>query len=307
MKIFVISPNIKTLFSSEQIKQLESAGELVLHSEMTTYEEVPGLFEGTEDRILAIDPDFSDWIVPNEVIEKIPNLKAIVLQTTSFSWLDVDFASSKNIPVVNLRGFSSIAVAEWATMMILALARRLPIIIKDRWKQDYARHQGIELRGKTAGVIGIGNIGTAVAENCIGLGMNVQYWSKNTTDNRFKQVELAELMKSSDVVIPCVAQNIDTKGMITDDMIVSMKRSALFVSDIHSVYNHELLLERVKNGELFGYAFEDSKVKIEDFEGNVWAGPELAWCTQDSLRKNAEQWVEAIIKASKGELPTKVN
>lgn len=307
MKIFIISPNVSTLFTDTQIETLKQAGETVFHSEITPYDAIPGLFEGTEERIIAADPDFSDWKLPNEVIERIPNLKAIVLQTTSFSWLDVDFAKSKGIPVINLRGFSSIAVAEWATMMMLAVARRLPVIIKDGWKQDYANHKGIELRGKTAGVIGLGNIGTAVAENCQGLGMNVQYWSKNTQDERFTQVDLETLMKTSDVVIPCVAQNAETQGMITDEMLKSMKKTAMFVSDIHSVYNHDLLLEMVKEGDLFGYAFEDGKAKMEDFAGNVWAGPELAWCTEDSMRKNVEQWVAGIVAASKGDYTNQVN
>lgn len=307
MKLFIISPNIETFFSQDQIESLKKAGDTIFHKKITTYDEVPGLFEGSEDRILAIDPDFSDWKVPNEVIEKIPNLKAIVLQTTSFSWLGVDFAKSKNIPVVNLRGFSSIAVSEWATMMMFTLARRLPLVIKDDWKQDYTKHQGIELRGKTAGIVGLGNIGTAIAENCQGLGMNVQYWSKNSKDNRFKSVELDELIKTSDIILPVVAQNSETEGLITDEMLKSMKKSAIFVSVIHNVYNHELLLQMTKEGDLYGYGFEDPKVRIADFEGNVWAGPELAWCTEDSMRKNAEQWVEAIINASKGEFPTKVN
>lgn len=46
---------------------------------------------------------------------------------------------------------------------------------------------------------------------------------------------------------------------------------------------------------------------MTDFEGNVWAGPELAWCTEDSMRKNAEQWVKAIIEASKDNYPTRIN
>lgn len=307
MKIFIISPNIDTFFSPEQINTLKNAGEIVFHKTITPYEQVPGLFEGTEDRILAIDPDFSDWKVPNEVIEKIPHLKAIVLQTTSFSWIDVDFAKSKDIPVVNLRGFSSIAVAEWATMLVLALARKLPIVIKDNWEQDYTKHKGIELRGKTAGVIGLGNIGTAIAENCKGLGMNVQYWSKESRDDRFNYVELETLMKTSDVILPVVAQNKQTQGMITDEMLKSMKKSAIFVSVIHNVYNHELLLEMAKNGDIHGYGFEDPKVRIAGFEGNVWAGPELAWCTEDSMRKNTIQWIEAIVNAAKGAYPTRVN
>lgn len=307
MKTFIVSPNIDTFFTSEQITSLQNAGDVIFHKEITSYDAIPGLFEGSEERILAIDPDFSDWKLPNEVIEKIPNLKAIVLQTTSFSWVDVDFAKSKGIPVMNLRGFSSVAVGEWATMLMLNLARKLPVVIKDGWKQDYIDHKGIELRGKKAGIIGLGNIGTVVAENCQGLGMKVQYWSKSSRDDRFQYVELDELMKSSDVILPVVAQNSETQGMLTDVMLKSMKKSAIFVSVIHSVYNHDLLLEMVKNGELYGYGFEDPKVQMTDFVGNVWAGPELGWCTEDSFRKNAIQWVEAILYAMKGELPTRVN
>jgi phosphoglycerate dehydrogenase-like enzyme len=187
MKIFLLSPNYNTLFTKDEKQRLEKAGGLTVQTELMPFDSVEGLMTGDGERILAIDPDFCDWQVPNEVIEKIPNLKAIVLQTTSFSWIDVDFAKSKGIPVVNLRGFSSIAVAEWATMMMFNLARKIPLVIKDKWQQDYVKHQGIELRGKTVGVIGLGNIGTAVAENCAGLGMKVQYWSKSSNDERFSQ------------------------------------------------------------------------------------------------------------------------
>jgi len=120
-----------------------------------------------EEKIICLDPDFCDWTVPNSVFDSL-NLKAVILQTTSFSWIDIDYAKSKDIPVVNLRGFSSIAVAEWVTMMVLNIARKLPIVIKDDWKQDYTKHQGIELRGKTAGIVGMGRIGAAIAENMAG-------------------------------------------------------------------------------------------------------------------------------------------
>lgn len=303
----MLSPNAKTLFSKQQIDKLSSLGTFVLESDIKSFDQVGGLMTGDEDRILAIDPDFCDWKVSNEVIEKIPNLKAIVLQTTSFSWLNVAYAKSKGIPVVNLRGFSSIAVAEWATMITMALARKLPIVVQDNWVQDYGKHQGIELRGKTAGVIGLGRIGTAIAENMQGLGMKVQYYSKNSTDDRFEQVELSQLMQTSDVILPAVAQNDDTKRMITDEMLANMKKSAIFVSIVHHVYNHDLLLELAKNGKIFGYGFETSKPEFGKYPGNVWAGPELAWCTEDSMRKNAEQWLEGIVQAVNGNYKNQVN
>jgi len=307
MKVFILSPNTETLFTNEQVKKLKSSGDVVFQKKVVPFEQVKALFSGTEDRILAIDPDFCDWKVPNKVIDKIPSLKAVVLQTTSFSWVDADYIGKKGIPVVNLRGFSSIAVAEWATMMAVNLARKIPLVVQDGWKQDYIKHQGIELRGKIAGIVGLGNIGTAIAENCQGLGMKAQYWSKNSSDKRFKKVSLENLIKTSDVILPAVAQNEETKGLITDKMLRGMKKSAIFVSIVHHVYNHDLLLKMAKEGKIYGYGFESNKPEFGKYKGNIWAGPELAWCTEDSMRKNAEQWIEAIIRASKGKYPTKVN
>jgi len=259
-----------------------------------------------EEKIICLDPDFCDWTVPNSVFDSL-NLKAVILQTTSFSWIDIDYAKSKDIPVVNLRGFSSIAVAEWVTMMVLNIARKLPIVIKDDWKQDYTKHQGIELRGKTAGIVGMGRIGAAIAENMAGLGMKVQYWSPSSQNPKFDKVSLEKLMETSDVILPAVAKNKQTEGVITDKMILSMKSTAIFVSIVHEVYNHELLLKLESENKIYGYGFESSKSEMSAHNGNVWAGPELAWCTQDSMKKNAEQWTESIILATKGNFTNRVN
>jgi phosphoglycerate dehydrogenase-like enzyme len=268
---------------------------------------VTELYEDGEERIVAIDPDFSDWNFPNEIIDNIPNLKAICLQTTSFSWVDVEHCAQKGIPVLNLRGFSSIAVAEWATMMTLALARRLPVVAKDNWQLDYAKHRGFELRGKTAGIIGLGRIGTAVAENLAGLGMAVQYWSKNSQDDRFSKVELNELVSDSDVIVSAVAHNSETEGMLSDELVKSMKHEAFLVDVTHPIYNKDLVLQMAAQGSIGGYAFEDEKNPLGFYEGNVWNGPALGWCTNESMTKNAEQWAEAVAAAAQGEYPTRVN
>lgn len=308
MKIYILTPNAKALFTSEQKEKLNTAGEIVLVETPQEMKGIPGLFDGEEEKILAIDPDFNNWAVKNEDIEKVQNLKGIVLQTTSFSWIDGDFAKSKGIPVVNLRGFSTEAVAEWTLLMALSIARRIPVVAKDEWKQDYIKHIGIELKGKTAGVVGLGSIGTRVAELFNGIGMNVIYWSKNSEDKRFKKVELDELIKTADVISPHVAQNDETQGLLTDEMLKTLKKTAIFVSTIHNIYNHDLMLQMVKEGKLYGYGFEeDGGGKFTTYEGNVFGVPALGWCTEDSMRKNAEQWVQAIIKATKGIFDNKIN
>jgi len=307
VKIFVISPNIDIAFSDEQQDVLKTAGDVVLIKDTVPFADITELYVGDEPRIVAIDPDFSDWAFPNDVIDMIPNLKAICLQTTSFSWLDVGHCRERGIPVVNLRGFSSIAVAEWVIMLTLALARRLPTVIKDGWQLNYEKHRGFELRGKTAGVIGLGRIGTATAENLAGLGMKVQYWSKNSEDERFSKVSLAELMQSSDVVASAVAHNTDTETLLSDDLVRTMKPTALLVDITHPIYNKELVLQMAAEGKLGGYAFEDEKNPFGHYAGNVWNGPALGWCTNESMSKNTVQWVESIVAAASGEYPTQVN
>lgn len=308
MKTFIISPNADTLFTDELKAKLKATNsEVLVTQEVKPFDQVEGLMIGDEERIVAIDPDFCDWNVPNEVVDKIPNLKAICLQTTSFSWIDIDHLKEKGIPVMNLRGFSTTAVAEWAIMMALIVAKRVPLVIKAGWEQDYTQHQGVELKGKTAGVVGLGSIGKAIAEKCQGLGMEVIYWSKNTRDDRFKYAELNELMAMADFIFPATAKNNETKGLITDEMLRSMKPTSIFVSDVHEVYNHDLLLELVKEKKIFGYAFEKANPDFNSFEGNVFAGPELAWCTDGSMKRNGEQWVESIVNAVNGNYLTRVN
>lgn len=306
MKIIILSPNADLLFTDELKGKIKSAGEAVFIKDIKPLLSVPELLDD-EQKVIAIDPDFCAWNVPKEVIGKMKNVQAICLQTTSFSWIDTAEAKKQGIPVMNLRGFSTEAVAEWAFMMAMNVARKLPLIIKDSWKQDISKHQGVELKGKIVGIIGLGTIGTRIAEICNGLGMEVVYWSRSSKDERFSFSELADLMKKADFIFPTLAQNEETTGLITDEMLKNMRRSAIFVSIVHKIYNHDLILQLVKEDKLYGYAFETEKEKITDFEGNVWAGPELAWCTSESFRRNAEQWTKAIVKAVKNDYLTQVN
>ncbi len=306
LKIIILSPNADFLFTTELKEKIKSVGDVTIIKKIKPLLEISQLY--TKDKkIIAIDPDFCEWSVPKVIIEKMKNVQAICLQTTSFSWIDTGQAKKQNIPVVNLRGFSTEAVAEWAFMMAINVARKLPLIIKDGWTQDFSKHQGIELKNKTVGIIGLGTIGTRIAEICSGLDMNVVYWSRKSRDTRFSFIELPQLMQNADFMFLTLAQNEETKNLITDKMLKSMKHSAIFVSIVHKIYNHELILQLVKEGKLYGYAFETGKEKMTDFTGNVWAGPELAWCTEDSMRKNAQQWTEAIITAAKNKYPTQVN
>lgn len=259
------------------------------------------------DKVVALDPDLLDWTFDASQIDGLGPVKALILPTTSFSWIDTAHARQKGIPVTNVPNYCTNSVAEYAVMMAFNLARRMPLVAQAGYKQDLGLHQGIDLHGRKVGIVGLGHIGTRIAELCQGLGMDVTYYSRKSRDPRFRSVELEELFRSCDVVFPTLAKNEQTKTLITNEMLLSMKPDALFVSIVHEVYDHELLIRRVQEGRLFGYGFEQLNASPLDHKANILALPTLAWATRESIANNLRLWVEAMILAKDGQFSNRVN
>jgi lactate dehydrogenase-like 2-hydroxyacid dehydrogenase len=308
MNTYILTVNKDNLFSKESIKRLNSNKDnnVIFITKLQPIDSLTKIFNDKSEKIIAIDPMFFNWSVPNIFLDRISNVKAICLQSTSFGWIDTKYANSKHIPVVNVRNYCTEAVAEWAFMMALNVARKIPVVIQNKWKYDYAIHQGVELRGKTAGIIGLGNIGTRLAELCQAFGMEVLYWSKNSRDKRFKYTSLRNLMKTSDLIFPTLTRNEESEKLITDSMLLNMKQSAIFVSIVRNVYNEELLFKLVEEGKVYGVANE-AETQTPEINGNIWSGLRLAWCTKESFENNGICWTENIINASKEIFESKVN
>jgi len=308
MKIYFLSPNANKIVTNEVLDRLKQFGEIIVDEKPQPLSVITST-DSSEEKIIALDPDYCEWSVPKEEIDKLVNVRAICLQSTSFSWLDIEAAKTKGIAVMNVRNYSTEAVAEWALMMALNVARKVPMIVKNDWVGDFSLHQGIEFKNRVVGVVGLGNIGKRIAELCQGMGMKVIYWSKNSNDDRFEKVELNKLFLTADLVFPCLAQNEETKNYITDEMLKSMKVETIFASIVHKIYNHDLLLQLVKENKIYGYAYETSKSGEEmlKVEGNVWAGPEQAWTTKESLARDIEIWTQNIVKAAQDNFEFRVN
>jgi lactate dehydrogenase-like 2-hydroxyacid dehydrogenase len=235
------------------------------------------------------------------------NVKAICLQTTSFSWIDVKHAKDKGIPVTNLRGFSSEAVAEFALTLAFGVARKLPLVAQANYQQDFVKHEGIELKGKTAGIIGLGRIGSNIASLTKGIGMRTLYWSQNSRNSDFEYCELSELLSTADVVFLSLAQNNATESILTPELIRTMRPSTIFVSTTHQIYDHDLMIKMVQEGQLYGYGYEKDNGNPKDIAGNIYCLPAIAWATEESLEANVLMWTDSIISAEQGEYPNQIN
>jgi phosphoglycerate dehydrogenase-like enzyme len=312
MKAFIFDPLWDELITKELENKLASAGiETILTKEIAPLAECKALYEGDAERLLCLNPDYVKWELTSEDYKNIPNLKAIFGAATSFSWIDSSYANKNNIPVCNIRGFSSEAVAEWAIMMTLNLARQTPRLIKEGFPldfdKDYMKYRGIELHGKTAGIVGLGNIGRAIAKRCAGLGMKVVYWSPNSRSDEYEYKELASLMSESDVIFPIVAVNDQTKGLLTKELLDSIKSSAIVIDMVEELVDRDLLVDKVRTGALYGVGFEAKPGTFNDYEGNVWAAPAYGWVTDNSMYGTMEKWVENMINATKENFPNKIN
>ncbi len=312
MKAFIFDPLWDELITDELLEKLKASGlELVITKEIAPLGECKALFKGDDERLLCLNPDYVSWRLTNDDYKDIPNLKGILIASTGFEWVDQKVANERNIPICQIVNFSTQAVAEWALTMMFNLARQTPRLIKDNFPLDYdkdfMKYRGVQLKGKTAGIIGLGHIGSAIAEACKGIGMNVIYWSRSSTNDAYKKMSLEEVLSTADVIFPTAAKNAETLALITDDHIKSIKKSAMLVDIAHGMFNQEKILDMVAKGELFGYGFEGKPSEFTKFEGNVWAAPSYAWTTYESMHNSVVLWTDNMVDAVNGKFPTRVN
>lgn len=98
MQIFALNPS-KSSLNENLITQLRNFGDVTFKHDIVPLLEVPGILDTNTDKLLLISPLYTNWILTNETLDKIPNLKAVVLTSTSYAWLDVTHLASMGIPV----------------------------------------------------------------------------------------------------------------------------------------------------------------------------------------------------------------
>ncbi len=305
MEVYVIGE--KKDFTKEQIRRLEEIGTLNFIEEkhdMYNSEYV----KSNETKIIAVNPDFTDWKFPNDLIEKIPNLKGICLMSTSYSYIDLEFCSKRNIIVTNVPKYSTDSVAEYACFLMMSIARKVPLQIKNDLREDFSNtYLQMQVKRKKAAIVGLGSIGTRIAEILDGIGMDVIYWSRKSRNDKFEYKELSEIFKTADFIFPAFSVNEETKKIITDQLINLMKSTSSIISIIGTdIFNTDLIFDKIKNNELYGFAFEKSNSNLNNYEGNVMVTSPYAWYTKEALENCIEIWVQSIEGLNMGRIVNQV-
>ena len=296
MKIYITYK--KDRFTKEQIKNLQAVGETIFLEDFFDLDNAPYLKED-EEKILVVDPDWYNWDINANHLSKIKNLKGICLATTAFDWIDLEYCKENNILVTNVPKYSTDSVAEYAIFLMMALAKKFPMQLKKDYKMEYSKSMlTTEIRNKTLGILGLGTIGSKIAELGSSLGMNVIYWNRTKKDCNYKSVDLETIFTTADFIIPTFATNEETKKLISDDLINKMNNNALInvINNPTEIYNHELLIKRAEVGKI-SYAFEiyDDGKKMYDYKGNIMATAPYAFYTKESIERLLDIWTQNAI------------
>lgn len=192
-----------------------------------------------------------------EVISACPNLKYIDVAFTGVDHVDLDAARAKGVKISNAAGYSNEAVAELTLCMMLALLRNVPQVeARCRAGQTKDGLVGVELMGKTVGIVGVGAIGTRTAELCHAFGCKVLGNKRHVRGDEPDYIEfvsLEELLSRSDIVSLHCPLNEDSRGMINKDTIAKMKPGALLINAARGpVVDSQALADALNNGDLGG-------------------------------------------------------
>lgn len=301
MKIYITYT--KNNFTDKQLEELSKVGEIIFLEDTFDLDKAPYLNDSNE-KILVADPDWYDWDINEEHLKKIENLKAVCLSTTAYDWIDLDYCQKNNILVTNIPKYSTDSVAEYAIFLMMCLAKKFPLQLKNDYKMEYSIPMlTTEIRNKTVGIIGLGTIGTKIAEMCKSLGMSVIYWNRTEKNNDYKKVDLETIFTTADFIIPAFATNEETKKIITDELIRKMSNNAFIniINNPEEIYNHQLFLKLAEE-EKISYAFEiyGNEKKMYDYKGNIMATAPYAFYTKEAIDRLVDIWCKNVIAIAKG-------
>ncbi len=245
--------------------------------------------------------------ITKEIIAAAKNLKAVARAGAGVDNIDIPAATERKVLVMNTPFGNTVSTAEHAIAMMMALARHIPQANASTHagKWEKSRFEGVELTGKTLGVVGCGNVGSVVADRAKGLKMNVLAFDPAMKPERAKElgvtlVPLDELYAKSDFITYHVTINPATKGMINKDAIAKMKKGARLINCARGAIMVEADIKAaVESGQIAGVAvdvYAEEPPQNHPFFGmeRIICTPHIAASTKDAQVTVAVQAAEQI-------------
>jgi D-3-phosphoglycerate dehydrogenase / 2-oxoglutarate reductase len=191
--------------------------------------------------------------VPTELVAQCKRLKHIVfLGTGAASYMNIDELRALGVTVHTIKGYGDVAVAEHTVALMFAAARDIARMDREVRSGVWTPQEGMQLNGKTLGVIGLGGIGTEVARIGKGMGMRVVAYNRTPRPNSgVAMVDIDTLLAGSDVVSMNLVLNDGTRGFLSKERIARMKPGAIFVNTARgALVDEDALIAVLRSGHI---------------------------------------------------------
>jgi len=247
------------------------------------------------------------------VMDAAPRLRVVGRAGVGVDNIDLEAAKKHKVTVVNAPSSTTVAVAELAVGLLLAVAREIPradsVMKQGQWlKKEF---EGVELNGKTLGVIGFGRIGTEVGKRASAFGMNVITYDPNVSEHELEHgnaepVSLQDLYAWSDFISLHLPLNVQTRDLIGPQAISQMRDGVRIVSTARGgIIDEAALLEALNSGKVAGAAldvFGKEPPGLTELVSHprVIATPHIGAQTAEAQSRAAEEIANEVLSALQG-------
>lgn len=251
------------------------------------------------------------------------SLKLVVKPAVGVDNIDLQAAEKFNVKIRNVPSGSTVSVAEFTICAIISLLRKFPQAHTSTKRGEWRKSDfhGLELNGKTVGVIGLGRIGMGVAERLKVFGVNLVGFDPYLPAERFNGIKqmncVDDLLKASDIITVHIPLENSTRNLINSENLKLVKKGALLVNTSRGeIVEEKALIDAVKSGVLGGVALDVfpqeplEKCELHELD-NVILTPHIAASTVDAQLRISQEVVAIISEfQSMGEvvaIPTQKN
>lgn len=254
-----------------------------------------------------------------DFLQQFPNLKLIAVAFTGYDSVDLKYCKENNISVYNVPAYSTNAVTELAIGLAIALLREIPksneIIRSEKWNLK----PGLELFGKTIGILGTGKIGINTARVFKALGCELIGFSR-TERQEFKDLggkyisDKLEFFGKADIISVHLPANEKTKNTVGKEELKAMKKTAFIINTARgAIIDEKALIQSLENNEIAGAGidvFEKEPISAANKLlklNNTVLTPHIAYKTEEALQRRAEVTIKNILDFTNHIEENKVN
>lgn len=293
----------KIELTKDQIEELEDIGDLIAYDNFPTKKQML-------ERVKNADIVVLDWSASllNPLLDKLKKLKLISCLYTGIDDLNVEKAKSLGIKITNIQDYSTESVSEFVFGLILTLIRKINISDNEVRNGEWVQRMGNELEGKTLGIVGLGRIGTRVAEIAKTFKMKVIAYTRTPKNiKNVKMVSLEELLKRSDIITLHCNLNPETENLISKKEFNMMKSNCLLIDCARGkIIKEKDLIQALKNKKIAGVGLDvftnepiEKNNSLLKFN-NVVLTPHIAWNTKEAYERKIQIGIENIKAFTEG-------